>query len=70
MDHIGGDPLTPPSYSEAKRILSTQQLPYQLGKNTLENRNIHETNSFFLALVDQLSDPEIRITTSERAQEY
>ena len=70
MDHIGGDPLTPPSYSEAKRILSTQQLPYQLGRNTLENRNIHETNSFFLALVDQLSDPEIRITTSERAQEY
>ena len=70
MDHIGGDPLTPPSYSKAKRIIGTQPLPYQLGRNTLENSNIHETYSFFLALVDQLSDPEIRITTSERAQEY
>ena len=56
-----------PSYSGAKRILDTLQLPYQLGKNTLENSNICRTSSFFLALVDQMSDPEIRLTISQRA---
>ena len=73
MDHIGGIPLDHlalPSYSEAKRILNTLQLPYQLGRNTLESSNIHQTDSFFLALVDQLSDPEIRMTISARAREF
>ena len=56
-----------PSYSGAKRILDTQQLPYQLGENTLENSNICRTSSFFLAVVDQMSDPEIRLTISQRA---
>ena len=70
MDHIRDNPMVLPSYSEAERLLKAQHLPYLLGKNTLENNNTYQTNSFFLALVDQLSDSEIRLTISKRARQF